>query len=184
MDLPRRLQIEFSRCIKIITEGRGTEISAEEMWDAFAAEYLPATQRTNLAGYDTTSNDGNVTVRARLATAGTTATISGEGNGPISALVHALRRDMGIEVEVLDYAEHALGAGEEATAVAYVEVRSHNEVRWGVGMDPNITTASMKAVLSALERLGVNLQTAGEAPAGEAPAGEAPAGEAPAGEAD
>jgi 2-isopropylmalate synthase len=184
MDLPRRLQIEFSRCIKIITEGSGTEISAEEMWDAFAAEYLPATQRTNLAGYDTTSNDGNVTVRARLATAGTTATISGEGNGPISALVHALRRDMGIEVEVLDYAEHALGAGEEATAVAYVEVRSHNEVRWGVGMDPNITTASMKAVLSALERLGVNLQTAGEAPAGEAPAGEAPAGEAPAGEAD
>jgi 2-isopropylmalate synthase len=178
MDLPRRLQIEFSRCIKIITEGSGTEISAEEMWDAFAAEYLPATQRTNLAGYDTTSNDGNVTVRARLATAGTTATISGEGNGPISALVHALRRDMGIEVEVLDYAEHALGAGEEATAVAYVEVRSHNEVRWGVGMDPNITTASMKAVLSALERLGVNLQTAGEAPAGEAPAGEAPAGEA------
>jgi 2-isopropylmalate synthase len=94
-----------------------------------------------------------------LATAGTTTTISGEGNGPISALVHALRRDMGIEVEVLDYAEHALGAGEEATAVAYVEVRSHNEVRWGVGMDPNITTASMKAVLSALERLGVNLQT-------------------------
>jgi 2-isopropylmalate synthase len=159
MDLPRRLQIEFSRCIKIITEGSGTEISAEEMWDAFAAEYLPATQRTNLAGYDTTSSDGNVTVRARLATAGTTTTISGEGNGPISALVHALRRDMGIEVEVLDYAEHALGAGEEATAVAYVEVRSHNEVRWGVGMDPNITTASMKAVLSALERLGVNLQT-------------------------
>ena len=168
MDLPRRLQIEFSRCIKIITEGSGTEISAEEMWDAFAAEYLPATQRTNLAGYDTTSSDGNVTVVARLATAGTTTTISGEGNGPISALVHALRRDMGIEVEVLDYAEHALGAGEEATAVAYVEVRSHNDVRWGVGMDPNITTASMKAVLSALERLGVDLQTtAGVATAAE-----------------
>jgi 2-isopropylmalate synthase len=166
MDLPRRLQIEFSRCIKIITEGSGTEISAEEMWDAFAAEYLPPAQRTTLAGYDTASNDGNVTVRARLATAGATATISGEGNGPISALVHALRRDMGIEVEVLDYAEHALGAGEEATAVAYVEVRSRSDVRWGVGMDPNITTASMKAVLSALERLGIDLETAGSAPAG------------------
>ena len=172
MDLPRRLQIEFSRCIKVITEGSGTEITAEEMWDAFAAEYLPATQRTRLAGYDTTSNDGNVTVRARLTTAGANTTISGEGNGPISALVHGLRRDLGIEVEVLDYAEHALGAGEEATAVAYVEVRSHNEVRWGVGMDPNITTASMKAVLSALERLGVDLAAASEAPAGEAPAGE------------
>jgi 2-isopropylmalate synthase len=156
MDLPRRLQIEFSRCIKVITEGSGTEITAEEMWEAFAAEYLPETPRIHLAGYDTTSDDGGVTVRARLAAAGETTTISGEGNGPISALVHALRRDLGVEIEVLDYAEHALGAGEEATAVAYVEVRSQGEVRWGVGMDPNITTASMKAVLSALERLGVD----------------------------
>ena len=162
MDLPRRLQIEFSRCIKVITADSGTEITAAEMWDAFAAEYLPATARIRLTGYDTTSNDGNVCVQARLATADATMAISGEGNGPISALVHALRRDLGIEVDVLDYAEHALGAGEEATAVAYVEVRSHDEVRWGVGMDPNITTASMKAVLSALERLGVSLEPAGE----------------------
>ena len=63
---------------------------------------------------------------------------------------------------MLDYAEHALGAGEEATAVAYVEARSHGEVRWGVGMDPNITTASMKAVLSALERLGVAFEPSAE----------------------
>ena len=101
-------------------------------------------------------------MRARLATGGTTTSIAGEGNGPISALVHGLRQDLGIEVDVLDYAEHALGAGEEATAVAYVEVRSHGEVRWGVGMDPNITTASMRAVLSALERLGVDLAAADE----------------------
>ena len=163
MDLPRRLQIEFSRCIKVITEGSGTEITAEEMWDAFAAEYLSATPQIGLVGYETTSNDGTVILRARLATAGATATISGQGNGPISALVHALRQDIGIEVDVLDYAEHALGAGEEATAVAYVEVRSHNDVRWGVGMDPNITTASMKAVLSALEHLGVDLLAEGKA---------------------
>jgi 2-isopropylmalate synthase len=162
MDLPRRLQIEFSRCIKVITADSGTEITAAEMWDAFAEEYQPATARIGLAGYDTTSTDGNVCVQARLTTAGATTAISGEGNGPISALVHALRRDLGVEVEVLDYAEHALGAGEEATAVAYVEVRSHGEVRWGVGMDPNITTASMKAVLSALERLGVVLPAAPE----------------------
>jgi len=160
MDLPRRLQIEFSRCIKVITEGSGTEITADEMWDAFAAEYLPPTPRVRLAGYDTATNDGTVTVQARLATSGATMTISGEGNGPISALVHALRRDLGVEVDVLDYAEHALGAGEEATAVAYVEVRSHGESRWGVGMDPNITTATMKAVLSALERLGVSVDLA------------------------
>jgi 2-isopropylmalate synthase len=166
MDLPRRLQIEFSRCIKVITEGSGTEITPEEMWDAFAAEYLPQGPRTRLVSYETSSSSDGVTVRAQLATAtgGLPQTISGQGNGPISALVHALRRDLGIEVDVLDYAEHALGAGEEATAVAYVEVRSHGEVRWGVGMDPNITTASMRAVLSALERLGVDLVAAEDVP--------------------
>jgi len=157
MDLPRRLQIEFSRCIKVITADSGTEITAAEMWDAFAAEYLPARPRVQLAGYETSAADGNVRVQAHLNSGARSTSISGEGNGPISALVHAMRRDLGVEIEVLDYAEHALGAGEEATAVAYVEVRSHDEVRWGVGMDPNITTASMKAVLSALERLGVDV---------------------------
>jgi 2-isopropylmalate synthase len=160
MDLPRRLQIEFSRCIKVITADSGTEITAAEMWDAFAAEYLPAQARIGLAGYETSSSGGNVCVQAHLTSGTESKEISGEGNGPISALVHALRRGLGVEVEVLDYAEHALGAGEEATAVAYVEVRSHDEVRWGVGMDPNITTASMKAVLSALERLEVDLLAA------------------------
>jgi 2-isopropylmalate synthase len=163
MDLPRRLQIEFSRCIKVITEGSGTEITAEEMWEAFAAEYLPPTPRIQLTGYETSADADGVVVRARLAD-GSKHAIYGHGNGPISAMVHALRQDLGIEIEVLDYAEHALGAGEEATAVAYVEVRAHDDVRWGVGMDPNITTASLKAVLSALERLGVDL-TAGEAAA-------------------
>jgi 2-isopropylmalate synthase len=132
------------------------------MWDAFAAEYLPTVTRTQLARYETASTADGVVLSADLASSGATRSISGRGNGPISALVHALRQDMGIEVDVLDYAEHALGAGEEATAVAYVEVRSRSDVRWGVGMDPNITTASMKAVLSALERLGVNLQLTGE----------------------
>src|ERR1035437_22631 len=163
MDLPRRLQIEFSRCIKVITEGSGTEISVEEMWDAFAAEYLPTVTRTQLARYETASTADGVVLSADLAASGATRSISGRGNGPISALVHALRQDMGIEVDVLDYAEHALGGGEEATAVAYVEVRSHDEVRWGVGMDPNITTASLRAILSALERLGVALVPASEA---------------------
>ena len=162
MDLPRRLQIEFSRCIKVITEDSGTEISAEEMWDAFAVEYLPAVTGTRLAGYVTSATADGVVLSADLAVGGATLSVSGRGNGPISALVHALRQDLGIDVEVLDYAEHALGAGEEATAVAYVEVRSSGEVRWGVGMDPNITTASMKAVLSALERLGLALVPSSE----------------------
>jgi 2-isopropylmalate synthase len=167
MDLPRRLQIEFSRVIKGITAETGTEISAEEMWDAFAAEYLPAQPQVRLSGYETAADDGHVTVRARLSCGDRTVSIEGRGNGPISALVHGLRRDVGVEVDVLDYAEHALGAGEEATAVAYVEVRSHEDTMWGVGMDPNITTASMKAVLSALERLGVDVTAPQEALAAE-----------------
>jgi 2-isopropylmalate synthase len=141
----------------VITEGSGTEITSEEMWEAFATEYLPAEARTRLAGYETSSSAEGVVLRADLAAGSAARSVSGNGNGPISALVHALRRDLAVEVEVLDYAEHALGAGEEATAVAYVEVRSGNDVRWGVGMDPNITTASMKAILSALDRLGVAL---------------------------
>ena len=162
MDLPRRLQIEFSRCIKVITEGSGTEITAEEMWDAFAAEYLPAAMRTTLSGYETSSDADGVVVRARLESGAVARSIAGHGNGPISAFVHAIRQGLGLEVEVLDYAEHALGAGEEATAVAYIEIRSHGEVRWGVGMDPNITTASFKAVLGALERLGLDVLQAPE----------------------
>ncbi len=173
MDLPRRLQIEFSRVIKGITSETGTEISADEMYDAFAAEYLPAEPRVCLAGYETASEDDNVNVKVRLAVAGVSApvVVSGSGNGPISALVHGLRRDLGIEIDVLDYAEHALGAGEEATAVAYVEVRSHGETRWGVAMDPNITSASLKAVLSALERLGVDVASPAGVVAGAGKAG-------------
>ena len=167
MDLPRRLQIEFSRVIKGITSETGTEISAEDMYVAFAEEYLPAEPAVRLAGYETVAEDGTVTIRARLASAARTVAIEGTGNGPISALVHALRRGVGIEVDVLDYHEHALGAGEEATAVAYVEVRANDETLWGVGMDPNITTASMKAVLSALCRLGVDVTAPREAVAAE-----------------
>jgi 2-isopropylmalate synthase len=168
IDLPRRLQIEFSRVIKGITSETGTEISAEDMYAAFAAEYLPTEPRIRLAGYETASEDGTVAVKARVSFDGSVASVAGHGNGPISALVHGLCSDLGIEADVLDYAEHALGAGEEATAVAYVEVRSASEVRWGVAMDPNITTASMKAVLSALERLGVHLPASDKANVGAA----------------
>jgi 2-isopropylmalate synthase len=168
IDLPRRLQIEFSRVIKGITSETGTEISAEDMYAAFAAEYLPADPRIHLAGYETTSENGTVSVKARVSFDGSVASVAGHGNGPISALVHGLCSDLGIEADVLDYAEHALGAGEEATAVAYVEVRSAGEVRWGVAMDPNITTASMKAVLSALERLGIHLPASDKANVGAA----------------
>jgi len=85
---------------------------------------------------------------------GATRSIGGEGNGPVAALVHALRAGLGIELEVLDYAEHALTAGTDAAAVAYVEARgASGQVRWGVGIDTSILTASLRAVLSAAARL-------------------------------
>jgi len=153
-DLPRRLQIEFSRSIQTITEDTGTEISPAEMWSAFAGEYLPELPSLRLLGHEETSRNGATQVTAQLVVDGEHKTVAGQGNGPIAALVNGLRHDLGLELEVLDYAEHAMGAGAEAQAVAYVEARSGHEVRWGVGTDENITTASLKAVLGAAERLG------------------------------
>ena len=153
-DLPRRLQIEFSRSIQTITEDTGTEISPADMWAAFAGEYIPESPSLCLLGHEETSRDGATQVTAQLVIDGDHRTVSGHGNGPIAALVHGLRSDLGLDIEVLDYAEHAVGAGAEAQAVAYVEARSGDEVRWGLGLDESITTASLKAVLGAVERLG------------------------------
>ncbi len=154
-DLPRRLQIEFSKTIQHITEDTGTEISPGLMWDAFQSEYLPPEPRVRLISHElhTDSASATATITAQLVVDGEHRTVRGEGNGPINAFVNGLRREMGAELDVLDYAEHAMGQGSEATAVAYVETVGADEViRWGVGTDPNIITASMRAVLSAFER--------------------------------
>ena len=153
LDLPRRLQIEFSSTIQKITEDTGTVISPAEMWEAFTALYLPATGPLQLVTYEThTTNDG-ARVAAELDVDGVRRRIAGEGNGPVAALVHALRA-LGIQLEVLDYAEHALTAGTDAAAAAYVEARdADGQVRWGVGIDTSILTASLRAVLSAASRL-------------------------------
>jgi 2-isopropylmalate synthase len=153
-DLPRRLQIEFSKTIQHITEDSGTEISPGRMWDAFEAEYLPSEPRLSLVSHELRSDaDGRTTITAQLRTGDEHRTVVGEGNGPIDAFVHALRQHLDATIDVVDYAEHAIGKGSEATAVAYVEsVAADGTVRWGVGTDPNIITASLKAVLGALDR--------------------------------
>lgn len=154
LDLPRRLQIEFSSTIQKITEDTGTVISPAQMWEAFTAQYLPAAGPLRLVTYEThTTNDG-ASVAAELDVDGVRHSIAGEGNGPVAALVHALRTGLGIELEVLDYAEHALTAGTDAAAAAYVEARdADGQVGWGVGIDTSILTASLRAVLSAASRL-------------------------------
>ena len=154
-DLPRRLQIEFSKTIQAITEDSGTEISPAAMWTAFQKEYLPTTPLYTLRGHELKSEDGGEGTRitADLVVRGEAKTVTGAGNGPIAAFVDALRRGLGVELDVVDYAEHALGQGAGARAAAYVETTGRDGVlRWGVGEHPNIITASLRAVLSALER--------------------------------
>ena len=154
-DLPRRLQIEFSKTIQAITEDSGTEISPAAMWDAFRTVYLPAAPAWELRGHDLVSGDGgdDTRITAQLVVDGAPRTVTGAGNGPIAAFVDALRSGLGVEMDVVDYAEHALGQGADATAVAYVEtIARDGSLWWGVGTHPNIITASLRAVLSALAR--------------------------------
>ncbi|MFB9376234.1 2-isopropylmalate synthase [Kineococcus gynurae] len=162
LDLPRRLQIEFSGVVQKRTDTGGGEISAAQMYEVFADEYLPSPTGTPdwgrfaLRGTRSVSEvDGQDALEVDLldATAGgAVATVSGRGNGPIAAFCAALQENVGIDVRVLDYSEHALSAGGDARAAAYVECAVGERVLWGVGVDANITTASLKAIVSAVNR--------------------------------
>jgi len=152
MDLPRRLQIEFSAVVQRYTDDEGGEVTPEQMWDIFSTEYLqPPQARVDLQRYATSTVDGKVEVVADAVVGGTPQTLVALGNGPIDAFIHALST-VDISVRVLDYAEHALSSGGDAQAAAYVECEVDGETRWGVGVDPNIVTASLRAVASAVNR--------------------------------
>ncbi len=153
LDLPRRLQIEFSRTIQTITEETGTEISPDEMWDAFEGVYLRDDAGIRLLANEITTGSHQTTVTAQLLVDGEHRTVIGAGNGPINALVVGLASELGLELEVLDYSEHALAAGSGASAVAYIETQGPDgQVRWGVGRDTSILDASLQAVISAANR--------------------------------
>lgn len=156
LDLPRRLQIEFSSVVQRHTEDEGGEVTAEQMWTAFSNEYLPDTDapwgRFALTGHEhTASGTGADELTAHLVDAGVPVTVRGLGNGPIAAFVDALQ-SVDVDVRVLDYAEHAMSAGGDARAAAYVECAVGERVLWGVGIDANIVTASLRAVVSAVNR--------------------------------
>jgi 2-isopropylmalate synthase len=152
--LPRRLQIEFSQVIQKISEGEGGEVTPKEMWDAFAEEYLaPVTPLERIKQrVDAAEEDSGITrISATVKINGAETDISGSGNGPLAAFVDALSQ-VGFEVAVLDYSEHAMSGGEDAQAAAYVEASVDGRTVWGVGIAPSITTASLRAVVSAVNR--------------------------------
>ena len=153
LDLPRSLQVEFSKEVQAVTEGSGTVIQAGEMWDVFSRTYLSEDAGLRLIGSEVTTGGQRTTVTAQLLVDGEPRTVMGEGNGPIDALLTGLRADLGVDFGVKDYNQHALTSGSEASAVAYVEAEgADGSTWWGVGMDSSILDASLHAVVSAADR--------------------------------
>ncbi len=157
--LPRRLQVEFSQSVQKITDGEGGEVSPKEMWDVFHEEYLaPITPLERMKQKVTASEEdgGTDAITAIVKVNGKEQEISGTGNGPLAAFVDALG-SINFDVRVLDYSEHAMSAGDDAQAAAYVECavtgpEGQSTVVWGVGIATSITTASLRAVVSAVNR--------------------------------
>src|SRR5271170_4557089 len=153
LDLPRRLQIEFSKKVQAITEASGTVIGTGKMRDVFEEIYLPEDAGLRLITSEVSTRRGQTSVTAQLLVDGQHQTVTGRGNGPIDALVSALKADLGIVLEVKDYSEHALTEGSGASAVAYVECAgADGSTWWGVGRDSSILDASLGAVISAANR--------------------------------
>ena len=156
LDLPRRLQIEFSKVIQSRTDDQGGEVFPEEMWKVFVDEYLPSDNerwgRFRLEGLTQSSSpDKGVELKVEMLDSEKAITLAGTGNGPISAFCHIMQSH-GVDVQVDDYYEHAMSSGGDANAAAYLECTVAGGTYWGVGIDPSTTTASLKAVISAVNR--------------------------------
>ncbi|TJZ55753.1 2-isopropylmalate synthase [Streptomyces piniterrae] len=158
LDLPRRMQIEFSRIIQEKTDSEGGEVTPAAIWSVFQDEYLPnpgnpwgRIQVKN--GQTTTDRDGIDALTVEAVVDGQDTVLKGSGNGPISAFFDALQ-GIGIDVRLLDYQEHTMSEGASAQAASYIECAIGDKVLWGIGIDPNTTRASLKAVVSAVNRAG------------------------------
>jgi 2-isopropylmalate synthase len=151
LDLPRRMQIEFSRLVQARTDADGGEVTAAEMWDIFRAEYFARGPLSLLDQYTSAAVESKDALTVEVRVDGEERQLEGVGNGPISAFCNALA-SIGTQVRVLDYAEHALSEGSDAQAAAYVECAIGGRTLWGAGVDGSTVTASMRAVLSAVNR--------------------------------
>jgi 2-isopropylmalate synthase len=160
LDLPRKLQIEFSRVVQGLTDSEGGEVSSEKLWEIFQDEYLPAPNskpelkwgRFELKRMKTESEmDGEVKLDIVLRDGANEIAVSGTGNGPISAFLSILKAQ-GVETRLLDYVEHTMSAGGDAQAASYIELDVAGKTLWGVGIDSDIATSSLKAVISGVNR--------------------------------
>ena len=160
LDLPRKLQIEFSGVVQAKTDAEGGEVTSDQIWAIFHDEYLPAPSHKpedkwgqfELLRTRTASDlTGDISLDALLRVADDSLEVSATGNGPIAAFL-SIMSEQGIEVTLYDYVEHALSAGGDALAAAYVELNVNGTRLWGVGIDADISTASLKAVVSAVNR--------------------------------
>ena len=160
LELPRRLQVEFSRIIQRHTDTYGGEIDADTLWAVFADEYLPTSAAPGLQPWGRfelrssqvgTIDDEHVELTTVLIDSGAPVTVNAKGTGPIDAFVSALH-EFDLDVRILDYSEHAMSQGRDAKAAAYVEAAIDGQIVWGVGIDPSISRASYKAVISAVNR--------------------------------
>ena len=153
IELPRRLQIEFSKVVQAIADGEGVELAADRLWSAFETEYLDGNGRYGFIEHKAKSDHEEQDVSAKITVDGKLKTIQGHGNGPIDGFVDAIRKESGLQFDVSDYREHTLGMGSNASAIAYVELRlADGSSLFGVGIDKNIVVASLKAVLSGVNR--------------------------------
>lgn len=163
VELPRRLQIEFSQVVQQVMDAEGKELTAHDIWQVFEREYglhtKTITSHQVREDHDAPEHE-RVSISARMQFADRTMTVLGRGNGPIEAFVNGVHLATGRSVRVLDYHEHALGAGADARAIAYLEMRvDERQTLFGVGIDVNIVAASLKAVASALTRARITDQT-------------------------
>jgi 2-isopropylmalate synthase len=158
LDLPRRMQIEFSRIIQTKTDTEGGEVTPDQIWSAFQDEYLPTPDNpwgriTLRSAQTSTSSDGTDALTVEAVVDGAETVLTGTGNGPISAFFDALAT-IGVDARLLDYTEHTLSEGASSQAASYIECAIDGRVLWGIGVDPNTTRASLKAVVSAVNRAG------------------------------
>jgi len=153
IELPRRLQIEFSKVVQAIADGEGVELAADRLWSAFQTEYLEGNGRYGFVSHSASADQTEQNVVGKITVDGNLKTILGHGNGPVDGFVDAIRKESGLNFDVADYREHAIGMGANASAIAYVELRlPDGSSLFGVGIDKNIVVASLKAVISGVNR--------------------------------